>query len=308
MRSLATPPAEHGSPLPTTASSLQPASGGEPLPGFLASLLFAHQRDLPSPPLPPASANSSSNGSTMATTTTAAANEGDEEEEGDDSPPTSSASASGEGGDGFKTGRWTRTEHERFIQAFTAFDKDWRKVSEFVGTRSNIQCRTHAQKHFKGLAARELKSKSRASASPSSSNLSQQQYARQMPPMPQMPQFLPQFAIPGAAQPQPQQQQQMYFPVGFTPSMYYLQQQQSQTANQPPQQQQQTWQSTGFTPNPQFPLSAGGKSYGFVPSPPASTSAYAGGGPTRPSSTSATNNAKPDNDVFVGVEALLSLF
>jgi hypothetical protein len=40
------------------------------------------------------------------------------------------------------------------------FDKDWRKVSEFVGTRTNIQCRTHAQKHFKGLEARERKIKS----------------------------------------------------------------------------------------------------------------------------------------------------
>ena len=49
-------------------------------------------------------------------------------------------------------GRWTTEEHEKFLEAVQLFDKDWRKIADFVGTRNNIQCRTHAQKHYKRLS------------------------------------------------------------------------------------------------------------------------------------------------------------
>jgi|TARA_B110000285_G_scaffold135358_1_gene151662 SHAQKYF class myb-like DNA-binding protein len=33
-------------------------------------------------------------------------------------------------------GRWKDEEHERFLQAIRLFGKDWRKVEDFIGTRS----------------------------------------------------------------------------------------------------------------------------------------------------------------------------
>jgi len=53
--------------------------------------------------------------------------------------------------DASKVGRWTLQEHSKFLIALEMFGKDWRKMSQFIGTRSNVQCRTHAQKHFKRL-------------------------------------------------------------------------------------------------------------------------------------------------------------
>lgn len=51
--------------------------------------------------------------------------------------------------DSSKVGRWTLQEHSKFLLALELFGKDWRKMSQYIGTRSNVQCRTHAQKHFK---------------------------------------------------------------------------------------------------------------------------------------------------------------
>jgi SHAQKYF class myb-like DNA-binding protein len=51
--------------------------------------------------------------------------------------------------DSSNIGRWTSVEHKKFLEAIDLFDKDWRKIAEYVGTRNNVQCRTHAQKHFK---------------------------------------------------------------------------------------------------------------------------------------------------------------
>jgi SHAQKYF class myb-like DNA-binding protein len=33
-------------------------------------------------------------------------------------------------------GRWTETEHNKFLEAIRLYGKDWRKVQEFIGTRS----------------------------------------------------------------------------------------------------------------------------------------------------------------------------
>jgi SHAQKYF class myb-like DNA-binding protein len=52
------------------------------------------------------------------------------------------------GGKGGQKGRWTALEHKRFLQAIRLFGKDWRKVQEFIGTRSGAQIRSHAQKYF----------------------------------------------------------------------------------------------------------------------------------------------------------------
>lgn len=49
------------------------------------------------------------------------------------------------------SGRWTKEEHKRFVEALKRFGKDWKKVEDFVGTRSSAQIRSHAQKFFNRL-------------------------------------------------------------------------------------------------------------------------------------------------------------
>ncbi|KAH9261771.1 hypothetical protein BASA81_000427 [Batrachochytrium salamandrivorans] len=44
-----------------------------------------------------------------------------------------------------RIGRWTQDEHERFSEAYQQYGKKWKKIAHYVGTRSNIQCRTHSQ-------------------------------------------------------------------------------------------------------------------------------------------------------------------
>ena len=46
------------------------------------------------------------------------------------------------------TGRWSRDEHEKFIEAISLFKKDWKKVESHIGSRSGAQIRSHAQKYF----------------------------------------------------------------------------------------------------------------------------------------------------------------
>jgi len=54
-----------------------------------------------------------------------------------------------ENNSGFKTGRWTKSEHLKFLEAIELFGRDWKKVQSHVGTRSSTQSRSHAQKFFK---------------------------------------------------------------------------------------------------------------------------------------------------------------
>jgi len=55
-------------------------------------------------------------------------------------------------------GRWTKEEHQRFVEALQMFGKSWKKVEEHVGTRSGAQIRSHAQKFFNRLE-KEYKTK-----------------------------------------------------------------------------------------------------------------------------------------------------
>ena len=34
------------------------------------------------------------------------------------------------------TGRWSREEHQKFIEAMALFGKDWKKVENHIGTRT----------------------------------------------------------------------------------------------------------------------------------------------------------------------------
>lgn len=50
---------------------------------------------------------------------------------------------------GKKVGRWTHTEHLRFVQAIMLHGrKNYWKVQEHVGSRTAYQIRSHAQKYF----------------------------------------------------------------------------------------------------------------------------------------------------------------
>uniref|UniRef100_A0A7S0ZJI2 HTH myb-type domain-containing protein n=1 Tax=Timspurckia oligopyrenoides TaxID=708627 RepID=A0A7S0ZJI2_9RHOD len=43
---------------------------------------------------------------------------------------------------------WTAEEHERFLDALRNFDRDWKKIEAYVGSKNVIQIRSHAQKWF----------------------------------------------------------------------------------------------------------------------------------------------------------------
>ncbi|XP_039854371.1 protein REVEILLE 6-like isoform X3 [Panicum virgatum] len=72
-------------------------------------------------------------------------------------PPPSDAAGSGE--DASKKVRkpytitksrenWTEQEHDKFLEALQLFDRDWKKIEAFVGSKTVIQIRSHAQKYF----------------------------------------------------------------------------------------------------------------------------------------------------------------
>jgi len=51
----------------------------------------------------------------------------------------------------FRAGRWTKEEHELFIQGLLMYKKNWKKLKEHIKTRTSAQIRTHAQKYFEKL-------------------------------------------------------------------------------------------------------------------------------------------------------------
>ncbi|KAG5190724.1 hypothetical protein JKP88DRAFT_141951, partial [Tribonema minus] len=50
------------------------------------------------------------------------------------------------------TGRWTAEEHERFLQGLREHNKQWKLIADLIRTRTVVQVRTHAQKHFQKMA------------------------------------------------------------------------------------------------------------------------------------------------------------
>ena len=48
-------------------------------------------------------------------------------------------------------GRWTEEEHQLFLEGLKLFNKDWRAIERYIGTRTCSQIRSHAQKFFMRL-------------------------------------------------------------------------------------------------------------------------------------------------------------
>lgn len=49
----------------------------------------------------------------------------------------------------YNTGKWSESEHERFLKALKMFGNLWKKVRDYVGTRSCAQIRSHCQKYLR---------------------------------------------------------------------------------------------------------------------------------------------------------------
>eukprot|EP00826_Nyctotherus_ovalis_P022513 TRINITY_DN1743_c0_g2_i5.p1 TRINITY_DN1743_c0_g2~~TRINITY_DN1743_c0_g2_i5.p1 ORF type:complete len:230 (+),score=55.25 TRINITY_DN1743_c0_g2_i5:285-974(+) len=49
----------------------------------------------------------------------------------------------------YNIGKWSESEHERFLKALKMFGNLWKKVRDYVGTRSCAQIRSHCQKYLR---------------------------------------------------------------------------------------------------------------------------------------------------------------
>jgi SHAQKYF class myb-like DNA-binding protein len=52
-------------------------------------------------------------------------------------------------------GRWTKEEHQAFLQGLKVYGREWKKVAQNIPTRSSAQIRSHAQKYFAKMAKDE---------------------------------------------------------------------------------------------------------------------------------------------------------
>eukprot|EP00257_Ricinus_communis_P019471 XP_015578476.1 protein REVEILLE 8 isoform X2 [Ricinus communis] len=105
----------------------------------------------PPPPPHPMAMSSSTITTAAATTTTATATTTTSTA----APPINTAAVDGSGKKVRKPytitksrESWTEEEHDKFLEALQLFDRDWKKIEDFVGSKTVIQIRSHAQKYF----------------------------------------------------------------------------------------------------------------------------------------------------------------
>ncbi|EQC31587.1 hypothetical protein SDRG_10757 [Saprolegnia diclina VS20] len=63
-------------------------------------------------------------------------------------------------------GRWSDSEHRLFLQGVALYGKDWRRIARLVQTRTTVQTRSHAQKHFDRLEKEQKDGKSDTTTHP----------------------------------------------------------------------------------------------------------------------------------------------
>ncbi|TNV83188.1 hypothetical protein FGO68_gene10702 [Halteria grandinella] len=51
-----------------------------------------------------------------------------------------------------KNGRWSLSEHLRFLEALKLHGKNWKNIEEHIATRTSTQARSHAQKFFGNIS------------------------------------------------------------------------------------------------------------------------------------------------------------
>lgn len=54
-------------------------------------------------------------------------------------------------------GRWTKSEHDRFMKGLEKYGKDWMSVQKYVKSRTLTQVRSHAQKVFLKMEEEDIK-------------------------------------------------------------------------------------------------------------------------------------------------------
>ena len=55
-----------------------------------------------------------------------------------------------------KNGRWTKEEQKKFAEAILKFGNDWKKIENYINSRSITQIRSHAQKYLIKLKQNEI--------------------------------------------------------------------------------------------------------------------------------------------------------
>ncbi len=55
-----------------------------------------------------------------------------------------------------KLGRWTKSEHDRFVDALELYGRNWAKIHKKVKTRTLAQIRSHAQKFFLQMSEQDI--------------------------------------------------------------------------------------------------------------------------------------------------------
>ena len=56
-----------------------------------------------------------------------------------------------------QTGRWTKSEHNCFMNSVEMYGKNWFQVQKKVKTRTIEQVRSHAQKVFMGMSKADVR-------------------------------------------------------------------------------------------------------------------------------------------------------
>ena len=57
----------------------------------------------------------------------------------------------------YQDGNWTKEEHQRFIESIFIFGFDWKKMEQYIQTRTIVQVRAHSQKFIYKLKKQFIK-------------------------------------------------------------------------------------------------------------------------------------------------------